>query len=114
MPGATARRVNDARRDGGRVIAVGTTVVRALETVVDEAGTVHAGERLDRPRGHAGSTIVRSVDGLLTGWHEPGGVAPRRCSKPWQGRELLERSYTVALEEGYLWHELEDIRPVLR
>ena len=67
---ATAHRINDTRRSGGRVIAIGTTVVRALESVVDEHGHVHPSEGWtetvvspDRP--------VRSIDGFLTGWHEP-------------------------------------------
>src|SRR5262249_28327100 len=66
----TAERVNAARRTGGRVIAVGTTVVRALETVTDETGTTSPGEgwtglviTSDRP--------LRSVTGLITGLHEP-------------------------------------------
>ncbi len=66
----TAHLVNDTHRQGGRVIAIGTTVVRALETVADERGHVHPGEGwtetvITPDRG------VRAVDGLLTGWHEP-------------------------------------------
>ena len=85
---ATAHRINDTRRSGGRVIAIGTTVVRALESVVDEHGRVHPGEGWtetvvspERP--------VRSIDGFLTGWHEPEAshlamleaIAGRRCSR---------------------------------
>ncbi len=70
MPATTANRVNDARRDGGRVIAVGTTVVRALETAGGDDGVA---QPLD---GWTDLVItpergVRVVDGLLTGWHEP-------------------------------------------
>ena len=70
MPEATARLVNAVHGWGGRVIAVGTTVVRALETVAAPDGTVVAGRGLDRlvvtpERG------LRAVDGLITGWHEP-------------------------------------------
>ena len=70
VPAATARLVNATHAAGGRVVAVGTTVVRALETVADEDGSVHPGagwtELVISPeRG------VRTVDGLLTGWHEP-------------------------------------------
>ncbi|MGD0592224.1 MAG: S-adenosylmethionine:tRNA ribosyltransferase-isomerase [Acidimicrobiales bacterium] len=111
VPDATARRVNAARRDGGRVIAVGTTVVRALESVVDTMGNIHPGSGWtdvivapDRP--------VRSVDGLLTGWHEP-EASHLAMLEALAGRELLERSYTVALEEGYLWHEFGDVHLVL-
>jgi len=108
---ATAHRINDTRRHGGTVIAVGTTVVRALETVVDDQGTVSAGsgwtETIVTPERE-----VRSVDGLLTGWHEP------EASHLWMleavaGRALLERCYAGALEEGYLWHEFGDVHLVL-
>ena len=70
VPVSTARLVNATHAAGGRVVAIGTTVVRALETVADDAGVVHPGagwtELVVTPeRG------VKVVDGLLTGWHEP-------------------------------------------
>jgi S-adenosylmethionine:tRNA ribosyltransferase-isomerase len=116
VPKATADRVNAARR----VIAVGTTVVRALETVADPDGTVHAGE------GWTSLVItperaVRAVDGLITGWHEPDAShllmleaiacrqgIPRRGGGPGAGRDLLERSYAAAVSLGYRWHEFGD------
>ncbi|HTZ07866.1 MAG TPA: S-adenosylmethionine:tRNA ribosyltransferase-isomerase [Acidimicrobiales bacterium] len=111
VPRATADRVNGTRRRGGRVVAVGTTVVRALETVVEATGEVHAGAGWtdtvvtpDRP--------VRSVDGLLTGWHEP-EASHLAMLEALAGRPLLERSYAAALEEGYLWHEFGDVHLVL-
>jgi S-adenosylmethionine:tRNA ribosyltransferase-isomerase len=111
VPTATAHRVNAARRDGGRVIAVGTTVVRALETVVDRSGKVHPGngwtDMIVTP-----ARRVRSVDGLLTGWHEP-EASHLAMLEAIAGPKLLERSYTVALEEGYLWHEFGDVHLVL-
>jgi len=111
VPAVTAHRVNAARHDGGRVIAVGTTVVRALETVVDPTGRVRPGsgwtDTIVTP-----SVPVRSVDGLLTGWHEP-EATHLAMLEAIAGRDLLERSYTVALEEGYLWHEFGDVHLVL-
>jgi S-adenosylmethionine:tRNA ribosyltransferase-isomerase len=108
---ATAHRVNDVHREGGTVVAVGTTVVRALETVVDHRGHVHAGsgwtETVITPE-----RVVRSVDGLLTGWHEP-EASHLAMLEAVAGRELLERSYAAALEEGYLWHEFGDVHLVL-
>jgi S-adenosylmethionine:tRNA ribosyltransferase-isomerase len=108
---ATAHRVNDARRQGATVVAVGTTVVRALETVVDGRGRVHAGsgwtETVVTP-----DRSVRSVDGLLTGWHEP-EASHLAMLEAVGGRPLLERSYAAALEEGYLWHEFGDVHLVL-
>src|SRR5256885_4168492 len=70
VPEATARLVNSVHGWGGRVIAVGTTVVRALETVAGAGGMVAAGE------GRTSLVVtpergLRAIDGLLTGWHEP-------------------------------------------
>ena len=108
---ATAHRVNDARRQGGRVIAIGTTVVRALETVVDTRHEVHAGdgwtETVVTPQ-----RPVTSVDGLLTGWHEP-EASHLAMLEAIAGRPLLERSYAAALTEGYLWHEFGDVHLIL-
>jgi S-adenosylmethionine:tRNA ribosyltransferase-isomerase len=108
---ATAHRVNDTRRLGGRVIAIGTTVVRALETVVDTRHEVHAGdgwtETVVTPQ-----RPVTSVDGLLTGWHEP-EASHLAMLEAIAGRPLLERSYAAALTEGYLWHEFGDVHLIL-
>jgi S-adenosylmethionine:tRNA ribosyltransferase-isomerase len=102
-----ARRINDARR----VIAVGTTVVRTLETVVDTDGVVHPGsgwtELVVR-----GDTTLRAVDGLLTGWHEP-QASHLAMLDAVAGRDLLVRSYDAALAERYLWHEFGDLHLVL-
>ncbi|HCO01841.1 MAG TPA: queuosine biosynthesis protein [Actinobacteria bacterium] len=107
----TARRVSLARASGGRVIAVGTTVVRALETVADGSGTVRAGSGwtkvvISPVRG------LRVVDGLLTGWHEP-RASHMLMLEAVAGRELLEASYRAALAGGYLWHEFGDLHLVL-
>jgi S-adenosylmethionine:tRNA ribosyltransferase-isomerase len=107
----TAHRINDTRRSGGRVIAIGTTVVRALESVVDEHGHVHPSEGWtetvvspERP--------VRSIDGFLTGWHEP-EASHLAMLEAIAGRPLLEASYAAALDEGYLWHEFGDVHLIL-
>jgi S-adenosylmethionine:tRNA ribosyltransferase-isomerase len=108
---ATAHRINDARRTGGRVIAIGTTVVRALESVVDDHGHVHPSE------GWTETVVspehpVRSIDGFLTGWHEP-EASHLAMLEAIAGRPLLESSYAAALEEGYLWHEFGDVHLIL-
>jgi len=108
---ATARRVNETRATGGKVVAIGTTVVRALETVVDERGVVSPG------RGWTETVVtpdkpVRAVDGLLTGWHEP-EASHLAMLEAIAGRELLERCYAEAVAEGYLWHEFGDVHLVL-
>jgi S-adenosylmethionine:tRNA ribosyltransferase-isomerase len=112
VPIPTARLVNAVRAWGGRVIAVGTTVVRALETVAEADGTVRAGS------GWTGLVItpergLQAVDGLLTGWHEP-EASHLQMLEAVAGAELLERSYLAALAHGYLWHEFGDSQLILR
>jgi S-adenosylmethionine:tRNA ribosyltransferase-isomerase len=108
---STARRINEARKAGGRVIAVGTTVVRALETVVDDYGRVSPGSGWTDTV-ITGEQPVRSVDGLLTGWHEP-EASHLAMLEAVAGRALLERSYTAALESGYRWHEFGDVHLIV-
>ena len=89
--------MNAAHRLGRRVIAVGTTVVRALETAADADGVVGAFDGwtdlvITPERG------VRAVDGLLTGWHEP-EASHLLMLEAVAGRELLERSYEASLAE---------------
>jgi len=108
---ATARRINETRLAGGSVVAVGTTVVRALETVVDERGMISPG------RGWTETVItaereVKAVDGLLTGWHEP-EASHLAMLEAIAGRAQLERCYAEAVAEGYLWHEFGDVHLVL-
>ena len=107
----TARLVNGAREAGHRVIAVGTTAVRALETVTDKRGAAHAGEGwtdvvITPQRG------LRAVDGLLTGLHEPRS-SHLAMLEALTCRDLLRASYTEALREGYLWHEFGDLNLLL-
>jgi S-adenosylmethionine:tRNA ribosyltransferase-isomerase len=106
VPPSTARLVNGAHAAGGRVVAIGTTVVRALETVTDGSGTTHPGEAwteevITPERG------VRAVDGLLTGWHEP-EASHLLMLEAVAGRRPLELAYRAAYDEGYLWHEFGD------
>ena len=111
VPTESAVTVNAARRSGRRVLAVGTTAVRALETVADDRGYVHAGEGwtevvVTPERG------VTAVDGIVTGWHEP-EASHLDMLEAIAGRELLDASYRAALEEGYLWHEFGDSHLIL-
>ena len=111
-PPTTAIRVNAHRAAGGRVIAVGTTVVRALETVASPDGRVEAGA------GWTGLMItpergVRAIDGLITGWHEP-DASHLLMLEAVGGRDLIERSYDAALTAGYRWHEFGDSHLILR
>jgi S-adenosylmethionine:tRNA ribosyltransferase-isomerase len=111
VPEETARLVNAVREWGGRVIAVGTTVVRALETVAQPDGTVTAGDGwtnlvVTAERG------LWALDGLLTGWHEPQS-SHLDVLRAAAGDELLARSYEAALEHGYRWHEFGDSQLVI-
>jgi S-adenosylmethionine:tRNA ribosyltransferase-isomerase len=106
VPLETARRVNDTHESGGRVIAIGTTVVRALETVTTPDGVTHPGEGwtelvITPTRG------VRAVDGLLTGWHEPEATHLQMLEAV-AGRRPLELAYPEAVRAGYRWHEFGD------
>jgi S-adenosylmethionine:tRNA ribosyltransferase-isomerase len=111
VPAATAQQVNATRAAGGRVIAVGTTVVRALETVADAAGVVHPGEGWTELVVTPGRG-VRVVDGLLTGWHEP-RASHLDLLEAVAGPEVLAIAYRAALDHGYLWHEFGDLHLVL-
>jgi S-adenosylmethionine:tRNA ribosyltransferase-isomerase len=106
VPESTARIVNLTRRSGGRVVAVGTTVTRALETVASPDGSVAPGHGwtelvlgVDRP--------ARVVNGLITGWHEP-GASHLDLLTAVGGADLVQQAYDAALAEGYLWHEFGD------
>ncbi len=95
VPLRTAERVRATKDRGGRVVAVGTTVVRALESSVDGHGNPIAS------RGWTDLVItpdhpMRIVDGLLTGLHEP-----------------IEKAYAEALQHGYLWHEFGDLHLIV-
>lgn len=112
VPRATAAAVRAARDAGRRVIAVGTTVVRALETVATADGRVRAGggwtELIVTPeRG------IRAVDGILTGLHEPRS-SHLAMLEAFGGLDHLESTYRAALEERYLWHEFGDVHLMLR
>jgi S-adenosylmethionine:tRNA ribosyltransferase-isomerase len=106
VPAATAGLVNTVRAAGGRVVAVGTTVVRALESVARPDGTVHAGGGWtdlvlgpDRP--------ARTVGGLVTGLHEP-EASHLLLLEAVAGRALVQRAYDAAVSGRYLWHEFGD------
>jgi S-adenosylmethionine:tRNA ribosyltransferase-isomerase len=121
VPGETAERVNAARSAGHRIIAVGTTVVRALETATDARGITSAAE------GWTSLVInrqqrLRAVHGLITGLHEPRSThlaileavvaaAARRASRDVDQMcpaSVLTHAYAAAVDMGYLWHEFGD------
>jgi S-adenosylmethionine:tRNA ribosyltransferase-isomerase len=111
VPSTTAALVNATHAAGGHVVAVGTTVVRALETVTDEHGTTHPGDGwtevfITPERG------TRAVDGLLTGWHEPAATHLLMLEAV-ASAEALRLAYRSAFDAGYLWHEFGDSHLIL-
>jgi S-adenosylmethionine:tRNA ribosyltransferase-isomerase len=129
VPPATARLVNLTRQHGGRVIAVGTTVVRALETAARAPGqaprpaapapqVVSPAPQVVSPAAGWTEHIVTprsrllAVDGLLTGLHEPRSSHLRMLAA-FAGLDLLGRCYAAAIGRGYLWHEFGDLHLLL-
>ena len=111
VPAATARLVNAARAGGGRVVAVGTTVTRALESAVEDGRLVPARgwtERVVTP-----SDPPQIVTGLLTGWHDP-QASHLLLVEAVAGADLTQRAYDAAVAEGYRWHEFGDSALLLR
>ena len=111
VPAETARLVGAVRGWGGRVVAVGTTVVRALESVALPGGAVRAGEGwtslvITPERG------LRAVDGLITGWHEPESSHLLMLEAA-AGRDLLQRAYDEAAARGLAGHEFGDALLIL-
>ncbi|MDX1435934.1 MAG: S-adenosylmethionine:tRNA ribosyltransferase-isomerase [Anaerolineales bacterium] len=111
VPEDTAWLVNQARRRGKRIIAVGTTAVRALESAVDHDGTVQPAEGwtdlvITPGRG------LWTVDGLLTGFHEPRSSHLSMLLALMDQAALLV-AYQEAIEEEYLWHEFGDLHLIL-
>jgi S-adenosylmethionine:tRNA ribosyltransferase-isomerase len=111
IPVETAAAIAAARRRGGRVIAVGTTVVRTLETAALRTGQVRPGS------GWADIFINRSfplrvVDGLLTGLHEP-EASHLDLLSAFVDPEPLRSAYAEAVAKGYLWHEFGDMNLIL-
>jgi len=115
VPEATAAAVDRCRTTGGRVVAVGTTVVRALETAAAAgaggSGGVRAGAGVTRLRIGPGHRLL-AVDGLLSGLHEP-EASHLDLLGAFVDPEVLGRAYTAALDAGYLWHEFGDVCLVL-
>jgi S-adenosylmethionine:tRNA ribosyltransferase-isomerase len=110
VPAPTALAVNAARARGGRVVAVGTTVVRALESAARGGEAAAASGWTDLivtpQRG------VAVIDGLLTGFHEP-EASHLDLLRAFADEVLLRSAYAHALDAGYLWHEFGDVHLLL-
>ncbi|WP_399137454.1 S-adenosylmethionine:tRNA ribosyltransferase-isomerase [Streptomyces sp. NBUA17] len=111
VPEASARLINAAGAGDGRVIAVGTTAVRAVESAAGAGGVVRAAAGwtdlvVTPERG------VRVVDGLLTGLHEP-EASHLLMLEAVAGRAAIDRGYDAAVRGRYLWHEFGDVHLLL-
>jgi S-adenosylmethionine:tRNA ribosyltransferase-isomerase len=103
---ATAARLNDVRAAGGRIIAVGTTSLRLLESAADAAGCIQP---------FAGDTSIfitpgyrfRAVDGLMTNFHLPKSTLFMLVSAL-MGREVMQDAYAHAIAQGYRFYSYGD------
>lgn len=107
----TAELILETKRAGGRVIAVGTTVVRTLESVAIEKGM------LQEAKGWTNlyiteNTKLQVCDGLITGMHEP-EASHLHLLSAFVDREKLYNAYTDAIHQRYLWHEFGDMNLIL-
>ena len=108
---AAAEKINVTRARGNRVIAVGTTVVRALESIAETNGRVqpaHAYTRLHIAGGHK----LKIVDGLLTGLHEP-ETSHLDLLSAFASAEKIHAAYNEAIQQRYLWHEFGDLNLII-
>lgn len=111
IPRETLTAIEDTRRVRGRVIAVGTSVVRALESCLAERGKLVAGEGVASLRIGPGF-LPRVIDGLLTGIHDP-SESHFDLIEAFAPHDLLRAAHAHALEHGYLGHELGDSALIL-
>jgi S-adenosylmethionine:tRNA ribosyltransferase-isomerase len=108
---STAEAVERTRKGGGRVVAVGTTVVRTLETALSADGRIISGkgrtELLITP-----GFVFRAVDALITNFHLPKSSLLFLVSA-FAGRDLIKRAYDLAIEEGYRFYSYGDAMLIL-
>ena len=106
IPVATAEAVELTRRRGGRVIAVGTTVVRALEAAATEDGHLRSGDGVAQGKIGLG-TRLRVVDAILSGTHEP-GTSHYELLRAFLEDSTLERATSELIARDYKTHEFGD------
>lgn len=112
VPAGTASLVGWTRQTGGRVIAVGTTVTRALESATGPDGAIHAADGwTDLVLGP--NRPARVIDGLITGLHDP-DASHLLLLEAVVGADLVQAVYDAALDQNYLWHEFGDTCLLIR
>jgi S-adenosylmethionine:tRNA ribosyltransferase-isomerase len=107
---ATAKKIRRARKNGGRLIAIGTTVVRALESMAQQ-GEIRAQHAYTRLRITTGYRL-QLIDGLLTGLHEP-EASHLDLLAAFVPPATIQRAYAEAIEQRYLWHEFGDVNLIV-
>ena len=107
----TAEKINRVKARGGRVIAVGTTSVRTLESMTDEEGVLHAGKRDTDIFIYPGYTF-RIVDSLITNFHLPESTLLMLVSAFYDREKILE-AYRIAVEEKYRFFSFGDAMLIL-
>jgi S-adenosylmethionine:tRNA ribosyltransferase-isomerase len=106
IPEKTAAAIKHAKSNGGRIIAIGTSVVRALEYAGMADGTVAAGNGVAKGR-IVRETPLRIVDAILTGVHEP-GESHFELLRAFASDAVLDQTHAALLEHGYRTHEFGD------
>ena len=112
VPKWTAEAINTTRARKNRIIAVGTTAVRAIESATAPDGTVHAASGWTNHLVDAAHP-PRAVDAILTGFHEP-QASHLQMLEAFISPHLLSHAYETAIENNYLWHEFGDVHLLLR
>jgi S-adenosylmethionine:tRNA ribosyltransferase-isomerase len=105
VPPATARLVELTRDHGGRVVATGTTVTRALESAVHDGSVQTSSGWTDRVITPEHPAVV--VNGLITGWHDA-LASHLLLLEAIAGTGLAQKAYDAAVAGGYRWHEFGD------
>ena len=103
---ATAGRLNQARQSGGRLIAVGTTSLRLIESAADDQGCVHAFDG-DTAIFITPSYRFKAVDGLMTNFHLPRSTLFMLVSAL-MGLDVMKSAYAHAIERGYRFYSYGD------
>lgn len=102
----TSALINSTRQRGGRIITVGTTATRTLETVADEAGVIHSGSGWTNIFIYPGYRF-KAIDGMITNFHLPKSTLIMMISAL-IGREKVMRAYEHAIEERYRFFSFGD------
>ncbi|RUM42745.1 MAG: tRNA preQ1(34) S-adenosylmethionine ribosyltransferase-isomerase QueA [Desulfurobacterium sp.] len=111
VPEETAREINRAKEEGRRIVAVGTTVVRTLESSSDEVGRVKAGEGSTNLFIYPGYKF-KVIDALITNFHLPRSTLLMLVSA-FAGRERILNAYRKAVKEGYRFYSYGDAMLIL-